>query len=233
MNNNPLIIIIGAYGSGKSEYSINLAKQYKDSGSPNVTLVDLDVVNPYFRSRYVRDTFQAQGIQVIAPEFQYGHADLPMISPRIRGAVQDTSQLVILDVGGDPAGCRALARFYDDIVARTYCLQFIINTKRPFTANADEITQMKTTLEATCKIKITEVVCNTNLMHLTDLALITQGIGIIKAFATSQGLLFQTYLVLNDTTQQYPDQIEGISKMNLQYYLAKPWENTVKGNSFC
>ena len=64
---NKLIIVIGAYGSGKSEYSINLAKEYQLAGE-KVSLVDMDVVNPYFRSRDVREKFEKEGITVIAPE---------------------------------------------------------------------------------------------------------------------------------------------------------------------
>ena len=112
--NNKLIIVIGAYGSGKSEYSINLAREYSNKGK-KVTLVDLDIVNPYFRSRDVRDKFAKEDITVIAPEGEFQHADLPMLSPRIMGAVQNYNKTVILDVGGDPAGCRTLARYVTNI----------------------------------------------------------------------------------------------------------------------
>jgi len=260
MGTNPLIIVIGAYGSGKSEYCINLAKLYKDCGeytkTPrllrshpskrgelSVCLVDLDVVNPYFRSRYMKESFESEGIEVIAPEFAYGHADLPMISPRIRGAIQDTLKLVILDVGGDPAGCRALARFTEDIITRGYSLQLIINTRRPFMQTPEEIVCMKDALEQTSHLKVTELVCNTNLMQLTDLTLIKEGINIIKEVAQSQNLLFEKYLVLQNapyvgtpfmaSETQYPDEIDGIQKMNMTYYLRKPWEQLYQGNSFC
>jgi len=233
MGNNPLIIVIGAYGSGKSEYCINLAKQYKDIGRQNVCLVDLDVVNPYFRSRFVKESFESEGIEVIAPEFAYGHADLPMISPRIRGAVQDTQKLVILDVGGDPAGCRALARFTEDICTRGYSLQLIVNTRRPFMQTPSEIVQMKGALEQISHLSITEVVCNTNLMQLTDEALVKEGIDILKEVCKSQNLLFEKYLVLADDDDKYPAEIEGVKKMNMTYYLKKPWEQIHHGNSFC
>ncbi len=95
---NDLIVVIGAYGSGKSEYSINLARKFSEQGE-KVTLVDLDVVNPYFRSRDVREKFEEHGITVIAPEGEFKHADLPMLSPRIMGAVQNLNEIVILDVG--------------------------------------------------------------------------------------------------------------------------------------
>ena len=230
---NPLIIVIGAYGSGKSEYSINLAKNMYSNGDTNVSLVDLDVVNPFFRSRFMRDRFEQIGIEVIAPEFQYGHADLPMISPRIRGVIQDTHKTVILDVGGDPAGCRALGRFVEDISHRGYSMHFVINTKRPFTTNADEILEMKNNLEFSSKLKITELISNTNLMELTDLELITTGINIINEVAVSQNLLFNTFLTMETGETNYPDEINGKTKMNLEHNLTKPWERNTQGNSFC
>jgi hypothetical protein len=216
--------VIGAYGSGKSEYSINLAKSLKLNNNDKVCLVDLDIVNPYFRSRDVRDAFEQIGIEVIAPEFNYGHADVPMISPRVTGSIRDTSKTVILDVGGDPAGCRALARFVDEIVQRTYTMRLVVNTRRPFTTNADEIIEMAGKLEFTSNLKITELVCNTNLMELTEEALIRSGIAIIREVAIAQNLAFETYLVLNDMQNKYPDYLDGIKKMDMAYFLSKPWE---------
>ena len=123
---NELIVVIGAFGSGKSEYSINLARKYNKIGK-KVTLVDLDVVNPYFRSRDIQEKFAEIGIDVIAPEGEFRHADLPMMSPKIMGAVQNENSLVILDVGGDPSGCRTIARYVANIKKRGYQMHFVVN----------------------------------------------------------------------------------------------------------
>ena len=258
MNKNPLIIVIGAYGSGKSEYSINLAKLFNkiederpcglygthlfvpssvgihteeerinafrtEHGGKKVSLADLDVVNPYFRSRDVQEILEREGIEVIAPESSFKHADLPMISPRVKGAIHDISKTLILDVGGDPAGCKALGRFVDDIITRTYEMMFVVNTKRPFTSNHQEIIDMITMLESTSGLKITEIVSNTNLMDYTDLALIQEGIEIVKSVAASIGISVKRYLVMNDTNNVYPDEILGVQKMNLEFFMKKPW----------
>jgi hypothetical protein len=231
---NDLIVVIGAFGSGKSEYSINLAREYKEKQpDKNISLVDLDVVNPYFRSRFIRERFIDADIEVIAPEFKYGHADVPMISPKIKGAINDETKTVILDVGGDPVGCRALGRFTDDIVKRGYKMQFVVNTKRPFTSNIEDIIIMKEMLEGVSHLEVTELVCNTNLMQLTTLEIITEGINILKNLVEQENILFNKYLVLNDTDNKYPEEILGIKKMNMDYYLSKPWETLHSGNSFC
>ncbi|MDY6914881.1 MAG: hypothetical protein SVM86_01015 [Candidatus Cloacimonadota bacterium] len=218
---NDLIIVIGSYGSGKSEYAINLAKKYCEDGY-RVKLADLDVVNPYFRSRDMREKFAEDGIDVIAPDGQYKHADLPMLSPRIMGAIEDKNSVVILDVGGDPAGCRTLGRYVEKINQRGYQMQLIINTKRPFTSNKMEILQMLDNLEMASKLKIDELICNTNLMEYTDAKTIENGIDIIQQVADERDLNFKKYLVLED--YDIPDNLLDKKRIILKYFLNKPWE---------
>lgn len=218
-----LYIVIGAYGSGKSEYSIHLARSLKDQGQ-DVVLADMDVVNPYFRSRDVRDDFAALGIEVIAPEGEFKHADLPMISPRIKGAIENYSRTVVLDVGGDPAGCRTLGRFVDVIKDRGYEMHFVVNTRRPFTSNVEEVLTMQTMLEFSSKLKITHLICNSNLMQFTDTAVVEEGIAILKEVATQSDLIFEIYLALQEYANRVPDGLSGLKRVLMEYTLQKPWE---------
>ena len=218
-----LYIVIGAYGSGKSEYSIHLARSLKDQGK-DVVLADMDVVNPYFRSRDVRDDFAALGIEVIAPDGEFKHADLPMISPRIKGAIENYSRTVVLDVGGDPAGCRTLGRFVDAVKARGYEMHFVVNTRRPFTSNVEEVLTMQTMLEFSSKLKITHLICNSNLMQFTDTAVVEEGIAILKEVATQSDLIFEIYLALEEYANRVPDGLSGLKRVLMEYTLQKPWE---------
>lgn len=220
---NYLIVVIGAYGSGKSEYSINLARKYSQQGE-SVTLVDLDVVNPYFRSRDVREKFEKGGITVIAPEGEFKHADLPMLSPRIMGAVQNFNEIVILDVGGDPAGCRTLARYVTNINKRGYEMHLVINTKRPFTSNAEGIIEMLEMLRFASKLEVTEFICNTNLMEYTTADIIEEGIAIIEEVAKKERIKFDKFTVLDKHIDQIPNNIGGKTRITLSYFLSKPWE---------
>ncbi|MDO9578179.1 MAG: hypothetical protein Q7J16_09865 [Candidatus Cloacimonadales bacterium] len=224
---NKLIIVIGAYGSGKSEYSINLAKEYKLVGE-NVILVDMDVVNPYFRSRDVREKFENEGIEVIAPEGVFKHADLPMLSPRIMGSVQNMESTVILDVGGDPAGCRTLARYVENAKKRGYEMHLVINTKRPFTSNEAEIKTMLHMLEGSSNLRITEFICNANLMEFTDQEVVENGIKIIENVAKELDKKFEKYLVLQTYDDIIPPDLLGKKKHVMKYFLNKPWEMTNK-----
>jgi hypothetical protein len=224
-----LHIIIGAYGSGKSEYSVHFARQLKKQGL-NVVLADMDVVNPYFRTRDILDVFAQEGIEVIAPEGQFRHADVPMLSPRIKGAIENSDRTVLLDVGGDPAGCRTLGRFADDIQKRGYHLICVINTCRPFTSTPEEIVIMLETLEFSSKLKISELVCNTNLMEYTTESVVTEGIKTIQTVSDKLSVPFQRYLVLDKYIDIVPDGILGKYRDIMTYTLKKPWEKlTLKG----
>jgi len=217
-----LVIVIGAYGSGKSEYAINLAKEFKDSGE-EVMLADMDVVNPYFRSRDVREKFEKDGITVIAPEGQFAHADLPMMSPRIMGAIQQHDKTVVLDVGGDPAGCRTMARFVKNIKIRGYEMHFVINTKRPFTSNKEDIIGLLHMLEGASQLRISHLVSNTNLMEHTDAEVVESGVKIVEEVAQERELPFEKYLVLQDYDSIIPDNLGGKKKKVLSYFLNIPW----------
>ncbi len=224
---NKLIVVIGAFGSGKSEYSINLAKEIKERKG-NVALVDLDVVNPYFRSRDVREKFQEKDIEVIAPEGEFKHADLPMISPRIMGAIQNYDKTVILDVGGDPAGCRAMARFIPNIKKRGYEMHLVINTKRPFTSDEKGIFEMLDMLESASKLEVTHLFCNTNLMEETSARMIEEGVKIIDNVAKEKKITFDYFFTLEKYDHLIPNEIIGKRKKVLKYYLSKPWEISSK-----
>jgi tRNA uridine 5-carbamoylmethylation protein Kti12 len=220
---NKLYIIIGAYGSGKTEYSVNLALNLRKKFQ-NVSLCDLDVVNPYFRSRDVKEAFEKKGIVVIAPEGQFSHADLPMLSPKVKGYIENTDFVTILDVGGDPAGCRTISRYHKEIEKRGYEMLMVVNTKRPFTQNQNEIEEMIEQLEFSSKLKITEIISNTNLMEFTELEIVENGIKICNNVAKNKNIKFDKFLVVDRYTGKIPDNILNKKRIILEPFMNKPWE---------
>ena len=131
---NCIVGIVGNYGSGKTEVSINLAVNRKRSGL-DVRLADLDLVNPYFRTREARTQLEALGIDVILPPEQYLHADLPVLSPVIAGMIKKTDGLTLLDLGGDDVGALVLAALKTDdreLWIAIACLALIINLVTAF-----------------------------------------------------------------------------------------------------
>ena len=103
-----VVVIVGNYGSGKTEVAVNLALHHRRGGK-DVQIADLDLINPYFRTREARVPLRKLGIEVVLPPERYLHADLPILSPAVAGMLRQTGRLTLLDVGGNDAGATVLA----------------------------------------------------------------------------------------------------------------------------
>ncbi|RLC53077.1 MAG: hypothetical protein DRZ79_00105, partial [Candidatus Cloacimonadota bacterium] len=117
-----------------------------------------------------------------------------------------------------------LSRYEREIKNRGYEMQFIVNTKRPFTSTKNDILKMMEQLEAVSKMKITEIICNTNLMEFTDKETVVEGVKIVREVETEKNLKFRFFLVLDKYSEKIPDVISGKKKIVLNYFLNKPWE---------
>jgi len=214
-----VIVVVGAYGSGKSEYSANLALSQKMS-----VVIDMDIMNPYFRTRELSDDFARRGVEVVAPEGAFRHTELPMLSPKIKARLEDADKKIVIDVGGDPTGMRVLGRYKKALRERGYDLRLVLNTKRPSTGSQAEIIELFDEFEAVSGMKITTLVCNTNLMEFTDAELIRQGVRIVDAVAKEKKVDFEEYCVLQKNSQAIPAQIDGKKMFVMNYFFKKPWE---------
>jgi len=140
-----------------------------------VTLADLDVVKPYFRSRSARAILSEAGISLLAPEGELFHADLPIIVPQIRQALRDPSCRLIADVGGDDTGARALGSMSDVVpLVESDCL-VVLNFKRPSTTNPTEAVAMVRAIETVARVPVTGLVSNTHLMAETTTDVVLEG----------------------------------------------------------
>jgi hypothetical protein len=160
-------IIIGHYGSGKTEFAVNYAMKLSKEGK-KVAIADLDIVNPYFRSRERASVMEQNGIEVISSSLGHNSSlDLPSISAAISGPITNNKYDVVLDVGGDPVGARALARFVEDIENDEYEMLFIANMYRPSTQNAKDIIKFIRDIEDTCGLSVTGLVNNSHMLRDT------------------------------------------------------------------
>jgi len=175
-------IFVGSFGSGKTEvainYSINCRKSYE-----KIAIVDLDIVNPYFRTREAKDTLSSQDIKVIAPAGEMTYADLPLISPEIKGLIQNPDYCLILDVGGDDVGAVVLGNFSSFIKELDYEMLLVVNSFRPFTQSVPQIMEIVRDIENTSRLKINGIVSNPNLSSQTDEKVIKKGHVIVKQAA--------------------------------------------------
>jgi hypothetical protein len=175
------LILIGSYGSGKTQLAINFAMEWVNVyDSYKITLIDLDVVNPYFRSRELANKLEKMGINMVLPQKDFMLSEAPALSPAISGKIKDKSSKVILDVGGDPAGATVLGRFYKDFQLVENEIWMVINTYRPDTANYEQILKTAAKLEETSRLKITGFINNTNLGLETTPELVVEGLECIK-----------------------------------------------------
>jgi len=177
--NKRIKIFVGGFGSGKTEIAINYSINCRKSHA-KVAIVDLDIVNPYFRTREAKNTLSLKGIKVISPEGKMAYADLPLISPEIKGLIQNSNYHLILDVGGDDVGTVVLGNFNYFIKDLDYEMLLVVNSYRPFTQSVPQIKQMVQEIENTSRLKINGIVSNPNLSSQTDEETIKKGHILIK-----------------------------------------------------
>jgi len=179
-----ITIFAGRFGSGKTETAINYVLSLAgDLNSQPPTLIDLDIVTPYFRSREMADRMNAQRVEVVAPSIIGQHLDTPAITPEILGAIQRPNRAVVLDVGGDQQGARALGQFSSAIRQREYTMHFVVNPFRPFTSDLEGVTNSIAEIEASSRLNVTSLASNPNLINETTLNHIVEGHAKVEGFA--------------------------------------------------
>ena len=188
MEEERLILFAGHFGSGKTEIAVNYAVRSARSGRKTV-LVDLDIVNPFFRSSEVRDSLEASGVRVISPNFAGTAVEVPSLPAEIYSVFTDSFEKVIFDVGGDETGARALGQFFPFFRKEQFRMFYIINTKRPLSANLEDILEMLRDVEQNSRLQVTDLVNNTNLSYDTQVHDILQGQKLIRQVSQAVGVL--------------------------------------------
>jgi len=219
-------LFLGNFGSGKTEVAVNFALYMasQPAGRP-VALADLDLVNPYFRSREARFLLMDAGITVILPDQSFLHADLPILAPEVRAALMASSALapyLILDVGGDDVGARVLGALSDALTPGSYRALMVVNASRPMTSDVPGVEEMRARIEAAGRLHITGMVSNAHLMEQTTIETLVEGRSLARASADAAGLSLEFVCApapLADTLSQLVD--EDVLPINR--YLTPPW----------
>lgn len=161
-------ILAGHYGSGKTNVAVNLALKIKQDGF-NVKIADLDIVNPYFRTKDSLKELTQAGIDLISPAFANTNVDLPALPQEAYSLVQQKDFYAVLDVGGDDRGAYALGRYAPYIKEENnYEMCFVFNCYRPLTRTAEEALEVMKEIEFACKIPFTAIINNSNIGNDTD-----------------------------------------------------------------
>ena len=163
MDHKRLTLFAGHYGSGKTNLAINYARWLRSLGN-NVTVADLDIVNPYFRTKDAEESLKREGIGLIVSEFANSNVDLPSMPKEVYALVARRDSLGVLDIGGDDRGALALGRYVPSIVSENdYEMLFVVNRARPLTRTVDDALDVLHEIESACSLPFTAVVNNTNL----------------------------------------------------------------------
>ena len=211
-------VVCGHYGTGKTNLSINLAIECARSGE-DVTLIDLDVVNPYFRSADYADILTKNGVRVIGPNFANTNLDTPSLPGAVSGYIENGSR-VIIDAGGDDAGVTALGVYSKLINESDPEVIYVINRYRSLTTEPGEAVQILKEIEMTGRIKATAIVNNSHLKQRTDAKCIEDSIPFANEVSRLTGLpiLFTTV----------PVDVALLSNIDIIHpidvYVKAPWE---------
>ena len=218
-----IVIIVGAYGSGKTEVSVNLAALMNERGLA-VRLADLDLVNPYFRSREARHILKTLGVDVVLPPVQYMQADLPILTPKVSGMLRQPSDLTLLDVGGDDVGATVLAALADALKGKAVKVLQVINPKRPYTDTVEGCLKIREQIETKAKVAVTGIVGNANLMEETTEEIILEGYDFCNQVADEGNIPLEFITVPSNLLTQLPKSVIQCPVLALKRQMVPPWK---------
>ena len=166
MEEKRIRILVGNYGSGKTEIALQMAMNW--AKERQTTLIDLDIVNPYFRSAEKKEELEAQGVRVIMPSFAMTPLDIPALPAEVTSVFVNRSTAAVFDVGGDPVGATALGRYRPYFDAEpSYEMLYVVNVRRPMSATADDVLRELPEIERHARLKVSALINNGNLARDT------------------------------------------------------------------
>lgn len=221
MNDRRIRVITGHYGSGKTEFAVNYAVALAKQGK-KVCLVDLDIVNPYFRSREKEEELKQLGIEVISSSIGGSAIDVPAISASILKPLQQHDMEAVIDLGGDPVGARVLSRFYQDIQREELDFFFVVNAYRPETADLEGALSYLRRIEATARQTVTGLINNTHLMKSTKVEDVLMGQELTEELSRATSIPIRYVSCLESVAGELPDELEG-EVFPLRLYMRENW----------
>jgi hypothetical protein len=224
-----IVIIVGNYGSGKTEVSINLAVNQKRAGV-DVKIADLDLVNPYFRTREARKPLLKLGIEVVVPEEKYLQADLPILSPAVAGLIRHPMDLTLIDAGGNDVGATVLAALADSFSNKRVRMLQVVNPFRPFTDTIESCLKMREEIERASKMTINGIIGNANLMDETSVDNIYNGYDFVKALSGESRLPLEFITASVELLPELDKEHFSCPVLPIERQLVPPWKKAVELN---
>ena len=214
-------IVTGHYGTGKTEFSVNLALALAAEGA-SVMLADLDIVNPYFRSRERRSLLEEAGVRLISSSQACSDADVPSLPAELLAILENRDITGVLDIGGDPVGARVLARFQPKIVQEDYQLIYVLNANRPEVRTAEAAVRYLRGIEATTGLTCTGIVNNTHLCGETTEEEIRKGAALAAEVSKETNIPVLCHVTEEKFVPALSDLPETVFPITIK--MKKPWE---------
>lgn len=214
-------IVTGHYGTGKTEFAVNLALAMAEAGE-QVMLADLDIVNPYFRSRERRPLLEEAGVRLISSSQACSDADVPALPAELLTILENRGIRGVLDIGGDPVGARVLARFHPKLIQEDYQLIYVLNANRPEVRDPDSAAAYLRGIEATTGLTCTGIVNNTHLCQETTEAEIRKGAVLAAAVSRETGIPVLCHVAEERFAANLSDLPEMVFPITIK--MKKPWE---------
>lgn len=219
-----IIAIVGGFGSGKTEVSVNLAKYLVATQETPVTIVDLDLVNPYFRSREAITELEKLGVRAVAPQGGQFYADLPILLPEVKGVIEDPEGFLILDVGGDAQGSKALGSLSVEFKPGSYEMLMVVNSRRPATSSIESSLGTMGRIEMSSHLEFTGLISNSHLINETDFAIIKEGYDLAGGIARAKNIPLRFISAKKNLIKDRRMETLNCPILPLTRSMLKPWE---------
>jgi len=198
MDQKRITIFAGHYGSGKTNIAVNYAKHLHNKGL-KVSVADLDIVNPYFRTKDSSKDLEDAGIKLICSPYANSNVDVPALPQELYSVIDDTSYYSVLDVGGDDRGALALGRFVPALKnENSYEMLLVINCFRPLSKNPEDTVEIMKEIEVACGLKFTGIANNSNLGEITTVEDVLSSVSYAEDISKYTGLPIRLTCVKED-----------------------------------
>lgn len=221
LNDNRVRIITGHYGSGKTEFAVNYTVKLAEI-KKKVAISDLDIVNPYFRSREKEEMFKSIGVKVIGSSVKGSAVDVPAVSAGIYGPLQDKTYDSVIDVGGDPVGARTLGMYKEYIHEGDYDMLFVINANRPETQTVEKTIEYLKNIERVSRLKVTGLVNTTHLLKSTTVEDVLNGQKLVEEVSKELNIPIKYVVALEHVAKELPKDITG-EIFPIKLYMREEW----------
>lgn len=214
-------LFAGHYGSGKTNVALNYARFLKATGAQRVAIADLDIVNPYFRTKDSAVRLASEGIDLVVSDYANSNVDFPAMPKEIYALVADREAHVVMDIGGDDRGALALGRYVPDLKAEgDYEMLAVINAARPLTRTVDDTVAVLREIESACGLKFTGVVNDTNLGAETTAEAVVASVPYAAGVASALGVLVRFTCARADIAAQVAESVPDVFPLEIQklYY---------------